>query len=102
MSRRKDPVTPETAEYVKRRDGACVLALLEPMHRCRDQWGTPIASFDLGRMTLEHVKTELRMGVRAPSDPAHLVTLCGYSNVNVPTKAQRSLMRSYLSAREAA
>jgi hypothetical protein len=101
MSRR-DPVTPDVAEYVKLRDGACVLSLMETMHRCRNQWGDPIAAFDLGAMTLEHVKSELRMGKRAPSDPAHLVTLCGYANVNVPTKAQRELMRRYLAAREAA
>lgn len=99
---RRDPVTPDVAEYVKRRDGACVLSFLETMHRCRDQWGDYIASHDLGAMTLEHVKSELRMGKRAPSDPAHLVTLCGYANVNVPSKAQRELMRRYLAAREVA
>jgi hypothetical protein len=29
-----------------------------------------------GRLTLEHVKSALRMGKRAPSDMAHLVALC--------------------------
>jgi hypothetical protein len=57
-----------------------------------------------GRLTLEHVKSELRMGVRAPSDMAHLVTLCqghtedgrraGYQ-FNT-TKENRSLLREYL------
>jgi hypothetical protein len=27
-------------------------------------------------LTLDHIKDEQRMGVRAPSDPAHLVSLC--------------------------
>ena len=29
-----------------------------------------------GRSTLDHVKTDLRMGVRATSDPDHLATIC--------------------------
>ena len=93
---RADPVTPEVAEFVKLRDGMCVLAKFDAMHRCRDQWGQRHSSFALGRLTLEHVKSELRMGKRAPSDAAHLVTLCGYANVNVPTKSQRAFFREYL------
>ena len=94
--KQRDPVTQAVAETVKLRDGGCVLARLEAWHVCRDQWGQTHAPFDLARCTLEHVKSELRMGVRAPSDPAHLVTLCGYANVNVPSKAQRALFREYL------
>lgn len=75
---RKDPVTPEVHRQVIERDRAamiavgmkqrivCVAPVIDPRQsgRC---WG---------RSTLDHVKDEPRMGVRAPSDPAHLATLC--------------------------
>ena len=89
---RKDPVTIETRLFVMGRDleqmwlhsedlihhGVsrrkylavrriiCVAPMLDP-----SQSGTC-----WGRSTLEHVKDDLRMGRRAPSDAAHLVTLC--------------------------
>lgn len=79
------------------RDGGCVLAKLEPgHHQCRDVWGQPHAANDFDRLTLEHVKDALAMGKRAPNDMAHLVTLCGMVNVEVPSKAQRMLFRAYL------
>lgn len=93
---RRDPVTPAVVETVKLRDGQCVLAKLDLMHHCRDQWGQEHTSYALGRMTLEHVKDELRMGRRAPSDPAHLLTLCWSANLRPPTKAQRAMFREYL------
>ena len=89
-------MTPAVAEFVKLRDRECVLRKLEPTHRCKDQWGTPHPSWQLDRLTLEHVKTELRMGKRAPSDPEHLLTLCWAANNRPPTKAQRALFREYL------
>ena len=36
------------------------------------------------------------MGKRAPSDAWHLVAMCGWANVAVPSKAQREAMREYL------
>jgi hypothetical protein len=78
------------------RDGGCVLHRLEPGHVCKDVWGQEHAWNDLDKCTLEHVKSDLRMGVRAPNDMDHLVALCGYANVNVPSKAQRALFRDYL------
>ena len=80
------------------RDGGCVLAKLEPGHVCRDIWSQQHAPNDFDRLTLEHVKSDLRMGVRAPNDMEHLVALCGYVNVNVPSKAQRGLFRDYLAS----
>jgi hypothetical protein len=65
MTRRKDPVTPEMAVAVFQRDTGCMAPRLGGS--VMDCWG---------RNTLEHVKDELRMGVRAPSDMAHLITLC--------------------------
>jgi len=78
------------------RDGGCVLAKLEPGHVCRDVWSQPHASNDFDRLTLEHVKSELAMGKRAPSDMEHLVALCGLANFEVPSKVQRALFRAYL------
>lgn len=88
-------VSPEVRERVLRRDGRCFLAD-EPGHVCRDLWGTPHAPDDLDRLSLEHVKTELAYGRRAPSDERHLLALCAFANVSVPSKAQRARMRAYL------
>jgi hypothetical protein len=63
--RRRDPVTHDVALTVLQRDSGCVaVALGEAPSTCG------------GRLTLDHVKDQPRMGVRAPSDPAHLVALC--------------------------
>ena len=93
---RRDPVTPETRAAVLERDGWCVLAKVDPDHQCRDVWGYPHHPADKARLTVEHVKDQLRMGVRAPSDMAHLIALCGGANVGVPSKAEREAFRSYL------
>lgn len=93
-----DRVTSELRWSVFRRDGGCVLARLEPGHVCRDQWGAPHAPDDLWRLTLEHVKDEPRMGKRAPSDMAHMVALCWWANVGVPSKQARAAMRDYLAS----
>jgi hypothetical protein len=93
----RDPVTPELRETVLRRDGRCVLSIFDNGHRCYDAWGEAHDSDDLDRLTLEHVKDKLRMGLRAPSDPGHLVSLCGYRNAIRPaTKVEREWMRLYL------
>ncbi len=63
---RRDPVTPELRQAVLLRDGGCVAARLS--HFLRGQCS--------GRLTLDHVKDQPRMGKRAPSDMAHLVALC--------------------------
>ncbi len=65
MTRRKDPVTPQLRIAVLTRDGGCLAPRLDPD-----------AGPCLGRLTLEHVKDQLRLGRRAPSDPAHLAVLC--------------------------
>ena len=94
--KRYDPVTPEVRQEVMRRDGECVLKKRDLFHQCRDQWGDWHDSRDVNRLSLEHVKDELRAGVRAPSDPQHLVALCHAANVNVPSKGERQWMREYL------
>lgn len=56
----------ETWAAVLKRDGGCVAKKLDPNESARC-WG---------RLTLDHIKDAPRMARRAPSDPAHLVTLC--------------------------
>lgn len=92
----KDPVTAVVRWSVMRRDGGCVLALLDPEHRCRDKWGNPHAPTATRSLTVEHVKDSLRMGKRAPSDLDHLVAMCHAGNVGVPSKRNRAKVRDYL------
>lgn len=83
---RKDPVTPELREAVLERDGGCVARLFdEELMYCR------------GRLTLDHVKDEPRMGVRAPSDRAHLVSLCTWHHLESGwATSHRPELRAYL------
>ena len=95
---KRDPVTPAIREAVLRRDGGCVAAILDERHICRGQWGDFHAMHDLDRMTLDHVQEGYgRMGVRAPSDPAHLVTLCwGAHLLTSWATSHRPELREYL------
>ena len=94
---RRDPVTPEVANSVLARDGRCVASILDPFHYCRDRWGNPIAARQLEHMTLDHVKDQPRMGVRAQSDEAHLVTLCPQAHLNTGwATSHRAELREYL------
>lgn len=93
----RDRVTPELREGVLLRDQRCVLSIMDAAHACYSAWGRPHDSDDLDKLTIEHVKDKLRMGKRAPSDPAHCLTLCGYRNaIRPPTKVEREWMRLYL------
>ena len=94
--RHADPVTAEDRADVLARDRGCVLAALEPGHVCRDMWGNRHDPGELRKLSLEHVKPDLRMGVRGPSTPDSMVALCTAANLRPPTKAQRILLRSYL------
>ena len=101
--KRRDPVTPEVREAVLRRDGGCVAAVLDPSHwQCRDQWGRGHIAADLSKMTLDHVQEGYgRMGVRAPSDPAHLVTLCWGAHLETGwATSHRPDLRAYLASIE--
>ena len=89
----RDKVTPDVALYVLNRDQGCVAPRLGGS--AMDCWG---------RNRLEHVKDEPRMGRRAPSDPAHLVTLCsGHTEEGMKAgyvwctdRTNREAMRAYL------
>lgn len=95
MSRKKDPVTPEVRAAVLKRDGGCVAPILD-QQASGTCWG---------RLTLDHVKDHPRMGRRAPSDEAHLVTLCeGHTEAGAKAgyqwnTAHRPILRTYLFTR---
>ncbi len=97
--RRKDPVSAVDALYVFKRDGGCIAPRLG---------GNPADCW--GRLTIEHVKAELRSSVRAKSIPSRMVSLCqghtedgrraGFQwNTNAENRA---LVRAYLAALPAA
>ena len=87
---------PGIYEAVMERDQGCVLYRLEPGHVCRTRWGTEHPWNATALCTIEHVKSDLRMGKRAPDDLRFLVVLCGAANDRPPTKQQRELFREYL------
>jgi len=83
---RRDPVTSEVRLAVLQRDHGCVAVELgaDPGD-CR------------GPLTLDHVKDQPRMGKRAPSDPAHLVTLCRFHHLDSGwATGHRPELRAYL------
>lgn len=86
--RRDDKVTPEVALRTLTRDGGCVaVALGESPADCR------------GRLTLDHVKDQPRMGRRAPSDERHLVSLCEWHHLEGWATSHRPALRAYLEGR---
>jgi hypothetical protein len=89
-------VTPELRRLVLIRDKMCFLYKRDRHHICKDQWGRSHAPTNLNLLTLDHVKDDLMMGVRAPSDPTHLVAMCYAGNVGVPSKEVRQNERDYL------
>lgn len=93
---KRSGVTADLRARVLSRDGACLAYRMDPRHICRDTWNRSHSPFDLAKLTLDHVKDEPRMGVRAPDDEQHLVALCYGANVGVPSKALRSFEREYL------
>ncbi len=92
------PVTGAVRWAIIHRDGGCTLARLFFDHQCRDQWGETHSPYDQRKLTIEHIKDELMMGRRAPSDVRHLVALCAGANFGVPSKEERAAMRDYLVA----
>lgn len=78
------------------RDGECVEHKRNPRHACHDVWGNLHGPHALERLTVEHVKPELAMGKRAPSEPEHCIALCWQVNSQPPSKEQREWYREYL------
>lgn len=86
-------------DAVLERDRRCVLFDLDPDHVCRDRWGQLHMPDARHLLTVEHVKSDLRMGRRAPDDMDHLVAMCWAGNVGVPSKEQRAKIRAYLASK---
>jgi len=102
-----DPVTRELRQAVIYRDAKALLRV-RSMLTSDPVCVAPIVDPDCGPCsggtTLDHVKSEPRMGVRAPSDEAHLVSVCdGHSERGAKAghqwnTANRPLLRAYLAA----
>jgi hypothetical protein len=91
-TRRKDPVTADVRLAVLQRDGGCLAVIL----------GGQDPASCAGPLQLDHVKDAPRMGVRAPSDPAHLATVCRGHHIDTGwATANRPLLRKYLRGVEA-
>jgi hypothetical protein len=69
---------------------------MDHRHICAGQWGISHGPRDYAKLTLEHVKDDLRMGVKADNDRRHMVGACWKLNLGPPTKEQREWMRDYL------
>ena len=86
----RDPVTPELRLAVFRRDGSCVAPRLGATDWCA------------GPLTLDHVKEQPMMGKRAPSDRAHLVSICRHHHLDGWATAHRPELRAYIAWAERA
>jgi hypothetical protein len=85
-------------EAAKKRDGHCAAPKIDPSQvgRC---WG---------RSTVEHVKSQLRMGRRAEDDISHIVILCeGHTEPGMKAgyqwntdKVNRAKVREWIAKRE--
>jgi len=82
----RNVVTPAVALAVLERDAGCVAVRLGASPAdCR------------GRLTLDHVKDQPRMGKRAPSDERHLVSICAAHHLeNGWATSHRPELREYL------
>ena len=86
---RRDPVTPALRLAVFERDQGCVAPRVCGCAGEEDPCS--------GRLTLDHVKDQPRMGKRAPSDMAHLVTLCAHHHLEGSwATSHRPELRRYL------
>ena len=110
MSRGVTAIPPEVREFVLRRDEyRCVAPMLDGRAGwCRDIWGNQITHWrnhDPGPqyLQLNHVKDEgeLGMGIKAPTDPDHLVSLCPFHHTGTSAwsnweAVNRRKLRRYL------
>ena len=125
MSRHKDPVSPDMREAVFGRDRRFMAAAMEQLdygtiwvggrlmayapHRSKGMVVCPAAYIEVaqlgkcwGRWTLDHIRSQPRLGRRAPSDMAHLISLCqshmedGMKAGHQWNTANRPAIRKYL------
>ena len=79
-------MTPALRDAVLNRDAGCVAPRLGATDPCS------------GRLTLDHVKEQPMMGKRAPSDLAHLASICWHHHLDGWATAHRPELREYLRA----
>lgn len=90
-------MTPAIRAAVLERDGRCIRSRMDSGHECRDIFGNPHDPRRLDLLQLDHIQEGYgRMGKRAPSDPAHLVTLCWSAHLGGWATANRPALRAYL------
>jgi hypothetical protein len=93
----EDKVSPELAAYIFARDKMCIAFRVEgPSHVCRTRFGDPHPPLDVKLLTIDHVKTEARMGKRAEPTKRNLVAACGWANNEGWCSANRQAERDYL------
>ena len=85
-----------------RRDAMCIAALLDRSHQCQDKWGESHLPSEMGKLTLEHVRTD--PGGKRRHDAGHLLALCARSNDQhwSSSTENRALLNAYLAGCRAA
>jgi hypothetical protein len=92
-----DKVDPAERAHVLKRDGGCIAPQIEPDPAPGPCWG---------KIELDHVKDDPRIGDRAPSDRYHLVSVCnGHSEKGMRAgyqwnTAHRAEERAWLALKE--
>lgn len=93
----RDPVTPAVRQAVLIRDGGCVAPYLGAPDGCATAFGYPVPTGATdGWVELDHVRDQPMIGKRAPSDVAHLVSLCHHHHQDGWATANRGVLRLYL------
>lgn len=110
----RDNVTPELRRQVLEADEyQCVAPRVDDLaDRCRNRWGSYLepGAIHNDDLTLDHVKDQPKVGDpiekrrasrrRAPSDMAHLVTLCWHHHLDGWATSHRPGLRAYIAERE--
>jgi hypothetical protein len=91
-----DKMSGDVRTSILNRDKVCFLFMATLNHICRDQWGQVHMPNDLLKLTVDHVKKDLRMGDRAQSRLETGVAMCFHGNNKPPTKVERAAERAYL------
>lgn len=108
MARKSSVVSLALREEVLARQGyRCLAPQLDPSAgNCRGEFGRPMeypGGYNVAHLELHHVKDQPRMGVKAETDPDHLVALCPwhhkYSGWGT-SKHGLGLLREYLRAHQ--
>jgi hypothetical protein len=97
-------IPPDVRWRVYSRDGGCIAVQAQKIgpenvapDLCRDRWGDLVRWDDLFKMTAEHVQEQYgSMGLKAPDDEMHLVTLCWHHGVQGWELSHKAVSRAYL------